>query len=262
MVTRKRVFISMLCSFLFVYIISNCTGKEEQVLLRDYEDVVDAGVFRVAVEYSQSGYFRENDSVYGVQYQLVEELAERLGFKVEYFFEANMQKSIEDLNSGKYDMVARFIPVTTELREKVAFTESLTLDKQVLVQRRPTDTSFVYVNNQLELAGKKITVSEGSPYISRLNNLAKEIGDVIMVEELPDYDCEMLSIMVAKGDIDYTVCDFETASRLQTEYPQLSLQTSISFSQLQAWALRKDSEELLDSVNCWIRERSALNDKK
>ena len=36
------------------------------------------------------------------------------------------------------------------------------------------------------------------------------------------------------------------------DYPSLDITTGISFSQLHAWAVRKESPQLLDSVNVWI----------
>ena len=220
---------------------------------RDYQEIKEAGMLHVVMDYSPSGFFRSGDSIGGRQYEMVMLLSDYLNIPVEIHLETSLQESMEGLENGKYDIVARLIPVTSELRESVAFTENMALDKQVLVQRKASDTTTVYVHNQLELPGKRIYVTYASPYIQRLQNLANEIGDTIQIIEMPDYESEHLLVLVAKGDIDYAVCDYQTAMRMLPDYPSLDISTSISFSQLHAWAVRKDSPQLLDSINAWIR---------
>ena len=61
-------------------------------------------------------------------------------------------------------------------------------------------------------------------------------------------------IMVAKGDIDYAVCDQQTAALSQKQLPEIDIKTDISFTQLQSWAVRKDSPILLDSLNSWLEQ--------
>jgi len=58
--------------------------------------------------------------------------------------------------------------------------------------------------------------------------------------------------MVAKGEIDFTVCDLHVAQTSQKLFPEIDIETDISFTQLQSWALRKDSPALLDSLNHWF----------
>ncbi len=221
---------------------------------RDYQEIKDSGVLHVVMDYSPSGFFRSGDSIGGQQYEMVMSLSRYLNIPVEIHLETRLEESLEGLENGKYDIVARLIPVTSELRESVAFTENILLDKQVLVQRKASDTTSVYIHNQLELPGKKIYVAHNSPYIPRLQNLANEIGDTIQIIEMPDYESGHLLILVAGGEIDYAVCDYKTASEMLADYPSLDILTNISFSQLHAWAVRKESPQLLDSINVWITQ--------
>ena len=59
--------------------------------------------------------------------------------------------------------------------------------------------------------------------------------------------------MVAKGDIDFAVCDQQIAQLAQQRMNELDIQTDISFTQLQAWAVRKSSPILRDSLNVWLK---------
>ena len=60
--------------------------------------------------------------------------------------------------------------------------------------------------------------------------------------------------MVAKGDIDYAVCDQQIAKLSQKQLAEIDIQTDISFTQLQSWVVRKDSPILLDSLNSWFKQ--------
>jgi membrane-bound lytic murein transglycosylase MltF len=58
--------------------------------------------------------------------------------------------------------------------------------------------------------------------------------------------------MVARGDIDYAVCDQRIAEIAKSRFPEIDIKTDISFTQLQSWAVRKESTILLDSLNSWF----------
>ena len=51
-------------------------------------------------------------------------------------------------------------------------------------------------------------------------------------------------MMVAGGDIDFTVCDEVLARKLAKEMPEIDVDTDISFTQLESWAVRKESPVL------------------
>ncbi len=85
-----------------------------------------------------------------------------------------------------------------------------------------------------------------------MNNLAHEIGDTIIIKEDQTYEVEQLVMMVASGDIDFTVCDEKVATLLAKALPEIDIDTDISFTQLESWAVRRDSPVLLDSLNSWL----------
>ncbi|MBR4840990.1 MAG: transporter substrate-binding domain-containing protein [Paludibacteraceae bacterium] len=251
-----------------------CSNQKKTEPLCDYPDIYGKRNLVVVMEYTPASYMRVGDSIVGEQYRLVQALSERLNIPVEIRLENDLQKSIEGLQNGQYDLVARLLPVTTEMREQVSLTEPFSTDRLVLVQRVKGDTTLgsylsdegkfvrrvkgdttpVYVSSLLELPGKVICVTENSPCMQRLVNLAQEIAaDEFIVWKIPDYNEEQLAVLVANGEVDYVVCDYETASRCAKNHRNLDISLNISFSQLQAWAVRKESPILLDSVNVWVK---------
>lgn len=108
------------------------------------------------------------------------------------------------------------------------------------------------IRNQLNLAGKQVYVQKNSVYYKRMVNLSEEIGEDIDIVQDSIYGMEQLIAMVAKGDIDYTVCDENMAKVNQIYYPDLDVETPVSFPQNIAWAVREDSPEWLSYLNNWI----------
>lgn len=237
--------------------------KKEPLLPRDYPEIKKEGILRMVTEYNQSGYYVAGDTIEGFQYELSQAIARLSGLEVQTHLEMSLAESFRELSDNRCDVIARNIPITSEIKEDYLFTEPIVLNKQVLVQRTEEANNGIRpIRNQLELAQKTLYIPKDSPALLRLQNLAHEIGDTIYVKEDELYSSEQLAIMVAKGDIDYAVCDQQIAKISKENLPEIDIDTDISFTQLQSWAVRKDSPILLDSLNSWlsqIRESGLYN---
>ncbi|MDR3194399.1 MAG: transporter substrate-binding domain-containing protein [Tannerella sp.] len=220
---------------------------------RDYEDIRREGILRIVTEYNQTGYYLSGDTTGGFQYELCRAIARLSGMEVLMYPEMSLEKSFSGLSGQHYDIIAQNIPVTGELKASFLFTEPVVLNKQILVQRTAAANNGVQpLRNQLYLAGKTLCVPKNSPALLRLRNLQYEIGDSIRIVEEPLYSSEQLIILVARGDIEYAVCDQQIARTAQKQFPEIDILTDISFMQLQSWAVRKTSPVLLDSLNHWF----------
>lgn len=229
--------------------------KPKVVLPRDYPEIKDEGILRMVTEYNQSGYYVSGDTVQGFQYELSQAIAKISGLEVMTHLEMSLAKSFEELSDNQCDVIARNIPITSDMRDDYLFTDPIVLNKQVLVQRTAeANNGQAPIRNQLDLAQKTLYIPKDSPALLRLQNLGREIGDTIYVIEEELYSTEQLMIMVAKGDIDYAVCDQQIARQTQKDLPEVDIRTDISFTQLQSWAVRKDSPILLDSLNSWLKQ--------
>lgn len=249
----------LIIAILFMLLLKDCSekGKKNNFIsewdLRDWDEITEEGIIRIVTEYNQVGYFVEGDTISGFQYELGSQFGKDMGLQVEIYPVMDLQKSIEGLENREYDIIARNISITAALKMDLSFTEPLILNKQVLVQRKAEFNNGIQpIRNQLDLAKKTLYVPENSPSRLRINNLSQEIGDTVYVREMEKYESEQLIIMVAKGDIDYAVCDEVIARKLTSHLPEIDINTDISFTQLNAWAVRKDSPVLLDSLNNWV----------
>ena len=220
---------------------------------RDLQEIQTEGILRIVTEYDPTGYYTSDNQIEGFQYELSKAIARLSGLEVLIYLENSLEKSFEGLLSNHYDIVARNIPITSELKEHYAFIDPIILSRQVLVQRTKSHNNGIEpIRNHLDLAEKTLYIPKDSPSLLRLRNLQHEIGNTIHIVEEPLNSSEQLIIMVAKGDIDYAVCDLQTALATQKKHPDIDIKTDISFSQLQSWVIRKNAPTLLDSLNHWL----------
>ena len=251
--TKKQLIITI--TVLVLILISTvcliCLSRQA----RDLNDVLKDQTLRVVTEYSSIGYFVEENEIKGFQYELITRFADSLGLKVEFTLEPDLQKSIDGVNDGSYDLIMRAIPVTLELKKKLIFSEPLIKSKLVLVRRSDAkNKNKLIIRGSSDLDGITIYVTPNSPHLMRLKHIEEELGIIIYTESLPDVDNELLMAMVARGEIDYTIADEFTARFVQTFYPELDISTQIGFKQFQAWGFSKQSIKLQRAVNGWLKE--------
>ena len=220
---------------------------------RRYEEIIRSGVLRAVTEYNSISYHAQADSIGGLHYELLQAFAESKGLKTEITPEMSVEKRIEGIQLGIYDLLANNVLISSERKDSLLFTSPILLSRQVLVQRKPTEMNDQnYINSLLDLAGKTVHVVKESPSILRIHNLSNEIGDTIYIKEIEKYGQEQLLAMVAAGDIDYAVCDESIALTAANDLPRLDFETTISFTQFYSWGVNKENTILLDSLNAWL----------
>jgi membrane-bound lytic murein transglycosylase MltF len=227
---------------------------------RDYDEIRAEGILRLVTEYNQTGYFVSGDTLAGFQYELSRAISEITDLEVQITLETSLAESFKGLRKRKYDIIARNISITSAIKEEYLFTDPIVFDKQVLVQRKAgANDSIPPVRNQLELAKKTIYIPAYSPAILRLKHLQHEIGDTLFIVEADDLSSEQLILLITQKVIDYAVCDLQTAIAAKNQFLDIDIETDISFTQLQSWAVRKESVTLLDSLNSWFQQLRNTN---
>ncbi len=205
----------------------------------------------VAIEYSPLSLYMYGDTLGGFNHDLLMLIARKKGVAIKMHPMVSLSECLKRLDDGAFDVIAAQVPVTTDFKKHYLFSDSICLDRQVLVQRK-VSLGRVAVKSQLDIAGKTLSVAAGSPVITRIQNLSRELGDSIGVKEEGRYGQEQLIMMVATGEIDYAVVSDRLAKVMVGRYPQLDISTAVSFNQFQSWVMRKDDKTLCDSLNKWL----------
>ena len=232
----------------------------------DLKGIKERGKLIAITNFNTVDYFIYRGQPMGYQFELLQDFAEYSGLKLEVIVNNDVQELFNKLLGGKCDLIAVNMQVTQDEKKFISFTEPMLQSRQVLVQLKPkswqkltqTEIDSQMIRSPLEMEGKTIVVQKNTAYVQRLKDIIEETGNKISIVEAPE-DAEQLIQYVANGEIPYTVCDERLAEVNQKYYPQIDIETVLSFPQNMAWAVRKNSPELLAELNNWIEQFKKTN---
>ncbi len=259
---RERIYFF---AYILVFLIFSCdsgskTGNDNIPVIRDLDAIRERGKLVALTDFNSISYFIYRGEPMGFQYELLREFADYLQIELEIVTENDLSLSFDMLNNGEVDLLAQNLTINNERKRIVKFTNPISQTRQVLVQKRPDNwrqmtmdqIDDLLVRNLLDLADKTVYVQAESSYAQRMKNLQNEIGDTIYIVEVP-LEVEELITLVAEGGIDYTVSDENIAMVNRTYYPDIDLETPVSFEQNLGWAVRiNGSDNLLGELNRWL----------
>ncbi len=236
----------------------------------DLDKILEKKKIIATTEYTSTNYFIYKGLPMGFQYELLQSFAKFLNVDLELKISDNLAQSLNDLVYRRSDIIALDLTVTQDRAEIVDFSNPYNQTRQILVQRKPENWKNIsakelektLIRDQTDLANKTIYIQKHSAYYNRLKSLSNEIGATINIVESDEYESEQLITLVANGKIDYTICDEHVASVNQNYYPNIDVKTAISFKQNLAWAVRKGSTKLLDTLNIWLDSFKTTKDYK
>jgi membrane-bound lytic murein transglycosylase F len=189
----------------------------------------------------------------GFQYELIKQFAKENDWKLKLIILDDFDKAFEMLNRGEADILAADITKNKERNERVLLTEAHSYTKQVLVQRKSKEDSYK-LKKVLDLDGKRVYVEKGTVFSEYLSFLAEQMAIDIKIIEDSIHTMEELVLMVAKGLIDYTVCDEHVAQINSTYLPNLDIDLELSPSQSLSWAVGKKQSRIKNKINDWLLE--------
>jgi len=221
---------------------------DKQPQSADLVDIIKRDTLIAVISTNSTDYFVYRGQPMGFHFELIKLFADNLGLETRVIVENDIEKSIELIKSNKADILAQGMTITNLRRTKMSFTVPIAKTRQVLVQQ----ISDTMVNSTLELANKTIYVQKGTVFIQRLKHLSEEIAAPINVVEIDSLEVEQIIAKVADGTFNYTVCDESVATMNQRYYTNIDASVAISLEQYIAWAVRKSSHNLLDTLNNWL----------
>ncbi|MGL5979584.1 MAG: transglycosylase SLT domain-containing protein [Phocaeicola sp.] len=246
-----------LISILFVLLgIWGCSSKPQATQVDEYDlqQIKESDTLTVLTLSGSTSYFDYKGEPMGFQYELAEQFAQYIGVNLEIKIAPNVKELVRMLNDKEGDLIAYYLPITKELKEEITFCGEEVVTHQVLVQK---NKKRGLITDVTELIGKEVYVKPGK-YANRLTNLNQELGGGIQIH-LVDNDSistEDLVSKVAKGEIDYTICDNDLARLNKTYYTNLHITLPIGFDQRASWATRKSSPLLAAIATKWHEENA------
>ena len=251
-------------SLLFLVLLS-CTeaSKDDNLLttpsvVLDLDSIKQRGYLTALVDNNSISYFLYKGQPKGYDYELLQQLAQHLNVKVRLKLISGIENGIRKLNAGEGDILAYPLTITDERKNYVLFTHPQFLSHQVLVQRKVNWTAVTedtamnqsFISDIKDLAGKSVHVLRYSSFKERLESLEREMNmDILIEEDSADAESESLIERVANGEIEYTVADEAIARVNLNYYSNLDASTVLSPAQEIAWAVRKNSPNLKNTMD-------------
>lgn len=207
----------------------------------------------IAILYGPGSLYLYSDTLSGLNRELLREFSMATGIPSKIWPVSDAEDAMKKIETGNFDILAS-LPLNNSLKNRFQTSESLFLDRLVLVQLADSVTGETTINSSLDLIGKPVYIASGSSALSRLQNLSKEIGgdiEIISEDELSD---ELLCLKVISGNIKYAVVNERIASRMAKKYPRLSYDNPVSFTQFQVWLFNPSDSMLYQKFYDWFED--------
>ena len=239
----------------------------------DLDGMVERRTVRVLTAYSRTLYFVDNGTPRGTAYdqgKLLEEHlnktlgSARLTIRVQ-FVPLSRDELLPALLAGKGVIVMGNLTVTRERKEIVDFAEPWIGNVEEIVVARPGGPEITKVD---DLSGKEVFVRKSSSYYESLVKLNEKLASegkppVTLTPAPEELEDEDLLEMANAGLVDLLVVDNHKAWFWQRVFPKLKLFPTVALRTDGdiAWAIRKDSPKLKESLNTFLATngRDSLN---
>ena len=234
----------------------------------DLDGMIERRRIRALVPYSQSVYYIDGPNRRGIAYEAMvyfeEALNRQLGNKLKgnhtrvVFIPVTRDNLIPALLEGYGDIIPANLMVTDQRKELVDFSIATLSGAREVVVSGPTADSL---RNLDDLCGKTVYIRASSSFyehIQELNDSLRQVGKApikIQIAEEHFEDEEILE-MVNAGIIPLTVVDEHLANFWAQILDSIHVHADLpihSEGEL-AWAMRKNSPQLKETVNAFIRK--------
>lgn len=235
--------------FIFLIGITRDCGRIQYSALegRSGGDTID-----IALIYGPGAYYIYDDSLAGINHEIAEIFSQEDSVPMKFWPVSGPAEGMEKLEAGIFDILAS-LPLDNYIKNRFPVSESIFLDRLVLVQLSDSSGNKA-VESSLQLNGKEVHVAAGSAAIGRLQNLSEEIGGSITIVEHPEMSDELICLQVAASNLPLAVVNERVAKKIAETYPNLSYDSSVSFTQFQVWVFNPKDSLVAKKFNIWFDE--------
>jgi ABC-type amino acid transport substrate-binding protein len=200
--------------------------------------LIEEGRLRVGSDMNFAPFeFIEDGEEKGFDVELMREIAQRLGFEVE-FVNTSFDTIFTQLAGGQFDAIISAITITDERDQTIDFSEPYFAANQALVVREDSDIESVS-----DLAGKRVGVQAGTTGA----DYAQEHFTDATVVEFPDSPAGFTAL--ASGQVDAMFIDIPVAAEQVERADDLVLADEVATNELYGIGVQEDNDALVGAIN-------------
>ena len=213
----------------------------------DLKALKDLGKLRILTMPLSDKWLPRSGNSFSKEQEMAIKLAQQLKLKPLLIQVDKFEDLIPYLMEGKGDIIAANLTITSERKEKVAFTVPLTHSQERLVTRKNDS-----IKNLKNLKNRSIAYQAETSYEETLKSLKQKNPD-ITTQILPGNlsEDQMLDLLVAK-QIDLSIMDSNLLDILSTYRDDFKISLTLTEERPLAWAIRTDNPELLKATNLFL----------
>jgi len=218
-------------------LLCGCTKEPEMPLL---EQIKSSGELRVITRYSPTTYFEGPEGYSGIEYDLIQLFAERMGVRARFILPDNFNQILSLISEGEADIAAAGITATKKRNHWMRFAPAYQKITEQIIYRSGTSRP----RSINDLSKGILEVFRGSSHIETLSahrqknfDLQWLTSDTLSSDEL----IELVDLQL----IDYTVADSNQVALYRQFFPKLHVAFDISEPRELAWALTKSDDTSL-----------------
>lgn len=167
---KKKIISVLLCLTMCVGMLAGCGSKEEKAeeTATTEETQEEDKVIKVAAtgSFFPVMYTDDDGNLTGFEYDILEEIGKRSGYKMEYEVLEDMSVMFEGIDTGKYDTMAGQVSVTEEREKKYTFTEIYGFNAIKMAVRGDDPAESVE-----DLQGRKVCIEFGTVLEDVMNEI-------------------------------------------------------------------------------------------
>ncbi|WP_413466689.1 membrane-bound lytic murein transglycosylase MltF [Photobacterium sp.] len=226
--------------FLTFVLLSGC--KRQESTQSDLKQIRESGVLRIGTLNNQLSYYIGPDGPTGLDYELAQRFASKLGVKLEMQPMFALSGLFPALQRGDVDIIAAGLTIIPDRLVSFHAAPAYYYASQVVVykkgQWRPRTPADLAQNKG------RLTVVKGSSHEKRLLEL-KAVYPQLTWESVEEIDSDELLRMVAAGKLDFTLADSVDVALNQRIHPDIALAMELTEDEAISWFVNSTTDDSL-----------------
>jgi peptidoglycan lytic transglycosylase F len=217
----------------------------------DLSSLKERGILRVITTAGSSHYYLQKGKLRGFEYELLKQFAKQHMLRVDVVLANSHEEMFTLLNEGKGDVIAASLPGSLVIKDdSVQLSDPYHYASPVIVGRTLDDQ----IIDLRDLEGRRITLSEDSPYWTYMQSLKEQGLGFQLVKADADVNMEGSLLMVAHGMYDLTVVGNHQLQSTNLESIGIKAQFVLSEPKAHRWAVSVDNQQLTQALNSYIED--------